>query len=212
MRAIELQIHDIAFGGKGVGRVEGKAVFVPFTIEGERVRARIVREKKNFAEAELLDVLEAAPQRVAAGVPLLRPLRRVQLSTHRLRASARNQNAPGRDRVATARAHRGRAPAPDHPLAPAVRIPQPHHRPRRRWRGRLFSPRRASPDRCRALPDRRARSERRARRTARTPAARRAFHSARASAARASSRKPTTTWPRRSFGSWRKCCRRRANS
>ena len=46
---LELVIDDIAFGGNGVGRVEGKAVFVPFTIEGERVTARVVREKKSFA-------------------------------------------------------------------------------------------------------------------------------------------------------------------
>ena len=53
-REVELLIDDVAFGGKGVGRAEGKAVFVPFTIEGERVTARIVREKKSFAEAELV--------------------------------------------------------------------------------------------------------------------------------------------------------------
>src|SRR6266403_2029757 len=35
MRIIDLKIEDIAFGGKGVGRESGKAVFVPYTIEGE---------------------------------------------------------------------------------------------------------------------------------------------------------------------------------
>jgi 23S rRNA (uracil1939-C5)-methyltransferase len=63
-RDVELVIDDIAFGGKGVGRAEGKAVFVPFTIEGERVTARVVREKKSFAEAELVGVTEASDQRV----------------------------------------------------------------------------------------------------------------------------------------------------
>ncbi len=62
-REIELLIDDIAFGGKGVGRAEGKAVFVPFTIEGERVTARVVREKKSFAEAELVRVTEPSPHR-----------------------------------------------------------------------------------------------------------------------------------------------------
>ncbi len=66
---VELQIHDIAFGGKGVGRSEGKAVFVPFTIDGERVEARVVREKKKFAEAELCEVLEPSPQRTTPGCP-----------------------------------------------------------------------------------------------------------------------------------------------
>ena len=66
---LELLIEDIAFGGKGVGRVDGKAIFVPFTIEGERVRARLVREKKNFAEAELVEVLTPSPERVMPECP-----------------------------------------------------------------------------------------------------------------------------------------------
>lgn len=66
---MELQIEDVAFGGKGVGRFNGKAVFVPFTIEGERVSARIVREKKQFAEAELEEVLDASAHRVEPPCP-----------------------------------------------------------------------------------------------------------------------------------------------
>ena len=68
-REVELLIEDIAFGGKGVGRVEGKAVFVPFTIAGERVTARVVRQKKSFAEAELVHVLQASPERVTPPCP-----------------------------------------------------------------------------------------------------------------------------------------------
>jgi 23S rRNA (uracil1939-C5)-methyltransferase len=69
LRVIDLTIEDVAFGGKGVGRDKGKAVFVPFTIGGERVRARIVREKKQFAEAEVVDLIEPSPHRVAARCP-----------------------------------------------------------------------------------------------------------------------------------------------
>jgi tRNA/tmRNA/rRNA uracil-C5-methylase (TrmA/RlmC/RlmD family) len=69
MRLIDLKIEDIAFGGKGVGREQGKAVFVPYTIEGELVSAEILREKKQFAEAELVEVKESSPYRVTAGCP-----------------------------------------------------------------------------------------------------------------------------------------------
>jgi tRNA/tmRNA/rRNA uracil-C5-methylase (TrmA/RlmC/RlmD family) len=69
MRTAELMIQDVAFGGKGVARDNGKAVFVPFTIDGERVAARIVREKKQFAEGELTEVLEPSPHRVEAPCP-----------------------------------------------------------------------------------------------------------------------------------------------
>src|SRR6267378_2949496 len=69
MRTVELNIHDIAFGGKGVGRDNGKAVFVPFTIEGETISAEIVREKKQFAEAEVVDVRQSSPHRVQPECP-----------------------------------------------------------------------------------------------------------------------------------------------
>jgi 23S rRNA (uracil1939-C5)-methyltransferase len=69
MRVVDLKIEDVAFGGKGVGREQGKAVFVPYTIEGELVSAEIVREKKQFAEAELIEVKESSPERVTPQCP-----------------------------------------------------------------------------------------------------------------------------------------------
>jgi 23S rRNA (uracil1939-C5)-methyltransferase len=72
MRTVELTIQDIAFGGKGVGRDNGKAVFVPFTIDGEIVTAEIVREKKQFADAEVLDVQQASEHRIAPPCPYFR--------------------------------------------------------------------------------------------------------------------------------------------
>jgi len=69
MRIVDLKIADIAFGGKGVARENGKAVFVPYTIEGEIVSAEIVREKKQFAEAELVDIKESSPHRVPPECP-----------------------------------------------------------------------------------------------------------------------------------------------
>jgi 23S rRNA (uracil1939-C5)-methyltransferase len=69
MRVVDLKIEDVAFGGKGVGRESGKAIFVPYTIQGETVSAEIVREKKQFAEAELVDVRERSPDRVEPQCP-----------------------------------------------------------------------------------------------------------------------------------------------
>jgi 23S rRNA (uracil1939-C5)-methyltransferase len=69
VRQVELKIEDVAFGGKGVARAEGKAVFIPFTIDGERVTAEIVREKKQFAEGELVALLDPAPERVGPECP-----------------------------------------------------------------------------------------------------------------------------------------------
>ena len=69
MRTVELTIEDVAFGGKGVARDEGKAVFIPFTIDGERIAAKIVREKRQFANAELVDVIEKSSHRVEPACP-----------------------------------------------------------------------------------------------------------------------------------------------
>ena len=59
----------MAFGGKGVARREGKVLFVPFVIPGEMVRVRIVRDRRKFAEAELLEVLRTSPHRVEPRCP-----------------------------------------------------------------------------------------------------------------------------------------------
>jgi len=69
MRVVDLIIEDVAFGGKGVGREQGKAIFVPYTIEGEKVSTEVVREKKQYAEAELIDVKESSPHRVEPRCP-----------------------------------------------------------------------------------------------------------------------------------------------
>ncbi|MBE0596407.1 MAG: class I SAM-dependent RNA methyltransferase [Desulfuromonadales bacterium] len=60
---IELTIESLAYGGSGVGRHDGKAIFVPFTAPGDRIRCRVEREKKNYADAELVELLAPAAQR-----------------------------------------------------------------------------------------------------------------------------------------------------
>ena len=59
-----LTIHDIAFGGEGVGRVDDFVVFVPFVLVGEVVEVEIREVKKNFARARLLRVVQPSPERV----------------------------------------------------------------------------------------------------------------------------------------------------
>jgi 23S rRNA (uracil1939-C5)-methyltransferase len=56
-----LRIDEIAFGGRGVGRLEdGRVVFTPFVIAGETARVEVVRERKSYLEARLLE-LEGPP-------------------------------------------------------------------------------------------------------------------------------------------------------
>jgi 23S rRNA (uracil1939-C5)-methyltransferase len=63
----DIELASFAYGGEAIGRLpDGRAVFVPFTIPGEKARIALVEEKRSFARARLLEVLEPSPQRVAA--------------------------------------------------------------------------------------------------------------------------------------------------
>ncbi len=65
-----LTLDRPAYGGTALGRLEdGRAVFVPFALPGERVRVRLVDERRGFVHAELLEVLEAASARIAPKCP-----------------------------------------------------------------------------------------------------------------------------------------------
>jgi 23S rRNA (uracil1939-C5)-methyltransferase len=61
----EGQVVDLTHDGRGVARVEGKAVFIDGALPGERVRFRVHKRRRSMDEAGLVDVLEASPQRVA---------------------------------------------------------------------------------------------------------------------------------------------------
>lgn len=66
---LEATIDGFTHGGEGVARVEGKAVFVPGTIPGERVRLRVTDDRKRWARAELVEVLDPSPDRVTPPCP-----------------------------------------------------------------------------------------------------------------------------------------------
>ena len=66
---VELSITDIAFGGAGVARHEGKVCFVPFTAPGDRVRVKLSRNRRKFAEGDVVEILAASPDRVPPPCP-----------------------------------------------------------------------------------------------------------------------------------------------
>jgi len=66
---VTFTIHDIAFGGEGVGRINDFVVFVPFVLIGEEVEAELTEVKKNFARAKLVRVVRPSPDRVQAPCP-----------------------------------------------------------------------------------------------------------------------------------------------
>lgn len=69
--SIDVELTDLAYGGDAVGRYEGRVLFVPGGIPGERVRVEIVEERRGHARAELLEILRPAPERVELAHPEL---------------------------------------------------------------------------------------------------------------------------------------------
>lgn len=65
-----LEIESLAYGGAGVAKPEGFVIFVPGAVPGDRVRARILKKKKNHAEARLEEVERPSPDRIEAPCPL----------------------------------------------------------------------------------------------------------------------------------------------
>jgi 23S rRNA (uracil1939-C5)-methyltransferase len=66
---LELRIDRLAYGGAGVARADGYVVFVRDGVPGDRLRARITRSKRSFAEADAVELLEPSPDRVEPLAP-----------------------------------------------------------------------------------------------------------------------------------------------
>ncbi|MGZ8900647.1 MAG: TRAM domain-containing protein, partial [Limisphaerales bacterium] len=65
MTYFDIHLEKLTYGGDAMGRLDdGRAVFVPFGLPGERVRIRLTEEKRNFARGEIVELLEASPQRI----------------------------------------------------------------------------------------------------------------------------------------------------
>jgi 23S rRNA (uracil1939-C5)-methyltransferase len=61
---LTVKLEKLVYGGDALGRLSGgQAVFVPFGLPGEKVKARVVEEKRGHVRAELVEVLEPSPER-----------------------------------------------------------------------------------------------------------------------------------------------------
>lgn len=65
VKNVEVEILRVAFGGEGIGSVEGKTCFVEGALPGETVIAKILQDKKNFIKARAIKIVSPSPARVA---------------------------------------------------------------------------------------------------------------------------------------------------
>lgn len=125
---LEFEVTTLTNLGSGLGRValpgEAEAkwvVMVPFTLPGERVRARVFRNQKNFSEADVVEVLTPSPQRVTPRCPLFGRCGGCQYQHLAYEA----QLDWKRRQVAELLQHM--AGVPDFPVAPVIRSPREYH-------------------------------------------------------------------------------------
>jgi 23S rRNA (uracil1939-C5)-methyltransferase len=64
--AIAVRIHGLTHEGHGVADVDGKRVFVPGALPAEQVLIRTHRRRRRYADAELVDIVDASQSRVPA--------------------------------------------------------------------------------------------------------------------------------------------------
>lgn len=70
---IPLTIHDISNDGNGVGRYEGKAVFVPAAALGDKLNVTIVKDLKSHAYGRIQQIVQAGPGRIKEDCPISAP-------------------------------------------------------------------------------------------------------------------------------------------
>lgn len=61
---MEVTIIDYDHQGRGMARINNKIVFIPNTMIGEIVKIKIIKEKKNFIEAEVIEYIKTNPNRI----------------------------------------------------------------------------------------------------------------------------------------------------
>ena len=68
----ELTIEDIGVSGEGIGKVDGYTLFVKDTVIGDVVRVKIMKAKKNYGYARLMDIIKPSEDRVEPACPIAR--------------------------------------------------------------------------------------------------------------------------------------------
>lgn len=72
VHSFPLTIDRLSYGPAGVGRVNGKVVFVPETVPGDEVEVEIDEEKKGYARGHVVNIIRPSPHRQAPPCPYVR--------------------------------------------------------------------------------------------------------------------------------------------
>jgi 23S rRNA (uracil1939-C5)-methyltransferase len=68
-KTFDVTIEKLVYGGMGLGKHQGKVIFVPFSVPGDRLRVRPIEEKKTFIRAEIVQIVKPGEGRVEPVCP-----------------------------------------------------------------------------------------------------------------------------------------------
>jgi len=118
----EVDLLALVYGGDAMGRLpDGRAVFVPCGLPGERVRLRLVEQKRGFARAQLVEVLTPSSDRILPACPDTANCGGCHYMHMTYPAQLKAKTAILRDQFERI------AGVPDAPVAPIVPSPQEWH-------------------------------------------------------------------------------------
>ena len=60
----DVEITDLDHMGRGIARINNKIVFIPKSIPLDKCKIKIIKEKKNYCEGEIIEILEKSPKRI----------------------------------------------------------------------------------------------------------------------------------------------------
>lgn len=69
IKIVQGPVEAVGFGGSGIIKSLGKAIFVPFSVPGDVVEVEIQKEKKNYATGSILRILKPSPFRIIPRCP-----------------------------------------------------------------------------------------------------------------------------------------------
>ncbi len=115
-RQAEITIEALGGRGDGVAQLDGRPVFVPLTLPGDRVRLRVTGEKAGGFKAEMIELLAPGPGRVAPPCPHYGPCGGCALQHLDVARMAEWKRA----QVTQALTRRG---LPDAPVEPLIAVP-----------------------------------------------------------------------------------------
>ena len=68
----ELEITDLGSTGEGIGKIDGYTLFVKDALIGDKVRVKVMKTKKNYGYARMLEIIKPSEYRVEPECPVAR--------------------------------------------------------------------------------------------------------------------------------------------